>query len=45
MFLNDLRGWCGQEQTFCEVQLMVYLNTDRKKPDRGLSYAQKQVDS
>ena len=45
VFLSDLRGWCGQEQTFCKVLLMVCLNTDREKPDRRLSYAQKQVDS
>ena len=23
MFLSDLRGWCGQEQTFCKVLLAL----------------------
>ena len=44
MFLSDLRGWCGPEQTFCEVLLKVCLNTDWKKPDNRLSHAPKQVD-
>ena len=45
VFLSDLRGWCGQEQTFRKVLLVVCLNTDRKKPDSRLSHALKQADS